>query len=512
MAELRIACGVLVLGWFAAIQGDRNQLGLPVWDGTFKSLITVPPTPTHPSHAQYSAPERGFAYTPTPSSSYASPFDSSSATSASSSSRFGQFDWAEAILLLWFLMLLLIALCKSLSLAHQYYLGVEIEEYHKAFFEEMLEFHTRIWHLKNEKSSMQNDFDRRSSGQSNQRTEWSEEKRTLCATIARLEDKYLEMQDDLNHRLSAGITQRTQWDEEKRTLQDKIAHLEERNAAIQDESRIKWTNQEQTLRAAIANLEKQNSTLQDKLHRRVPEEAKSGTDQAPPAPSSNNGDATADEHELEGKPTGPKSGASDSISLSKIATPSTTPPFHPLPSKPPPPTWATPKAETAANAALQDKSQDGIPLPPATKPVHGLPARPPMAADIRFGFAGTKPPPAAPSTNPAISDDANANAEDTERDDKANDANSGGEAEAKGKCGDDGEEKEGQGGDEGKEKEGQGSGKPSEDDGSVGGEGEEEQKKKKRRRKKRTGRAREMTPEEWDARVAGEEPAPEIRM
>lgn len=244
MAELRIACSVMVLSWFAAIQGDRNQLGLPVWDGTFKSLITVPPTPTHASHAQYSAPERGFAYTPTPSSSYASTFDSSSATSASSSSRFGQFDWAEAILLLWFLMLLLTALYKSLSLAHQYYVGVEIKKYHNAFFEEMLELHTRILQLKNEKASMQNDFNRRSSEESNQRTEWSEEKRTLCATIALLEDKYLKMQDELNHRSSAEITQRTQWNEEKQTLCDKIVHLEEKNATIQDESRIKWTNQE----------------------------------------------------------------------------------------------------------------------------------------------------------------------------------------------------------------------------------------------------------------------------
>lgn len=46
MVDLCIASGIMVLGWFAAIQGDRNMLGLPAWD------VHVPPTPTHPGHVR----------------------------------------------------------------------------------------------------------------------------------------------------------------------------------------------------------------------------------------------------------------------------------------------------------------------------------------------------------------------------------------------------------------------------------------------------------------------------
>lgn len=88
MDGVLVLFGLAVIYWPVVVQLDRQHFGLPVWDGTFESLLVLPPTPTHPSQARHSAYEINPGHQVSSFLATAQGIGANSATSASSSPNY----------------------------------------------------------------------------------------------------------------------------------------------------------------------------------------------------------------------------------------------------------------------------------------------------------------------------------------------------------------------------------------------------------------------------------------
>lgn len=400
------------LSWLGAIQGDRNMLGLPIWDSTYKSLVVVPATPFQPSKTEYRANGGSVSYSSSPRPSHALYSCSSSVTSASNSSSFESL--LKGIFFLYATILMLTVILRSLYLSHRYYTRKALEAHRTRWREMESALRAEIRNLNKDHFDLQDAYHQRIQKESNHYTVWAEKERTLRAEIENLQVENTKMHDSLDHSINENISLQTQWSEKQQTLSAIISRLQLEKKNMQNDFKdrlseavnlqttstrdrdlpvlvqqaldvIMRTDAKMDWVRVVTNLDNVNKQLAEQdsgvayLSARYDDDDGSnassevnnitpkGPVQASFASSSSNNELGADNIKLKEKLNRPKTVTSNLSPPLKTAMASTIQAQHLIPAKPPKPAWFTLKADTAPNATSHCKKMDSVAAVPGRK-------------------------------------------------------------------------------------------------------------------------------------------------